>query len=457
MQARPHASYHERCPVALERRAPRRGLPVRCVLALALTSCGKTPRSGEHSDDGVVQPPDLSTSGSASSGTTRARNPVPSYDPPWPGWHHWPSGPADCAVFVPDDLERVRAPIQKACAFQANGCVAWEPGEDAGFSAAFSAARSDGAVHVSIARTIRDDWQEVVVLKGGALIAVWRSNYDKGFCQNSIPWFSPDGTAAMVTTRWNAESAPFVSIGSPAQLFAVPPRPELFGPPDAALMPNGVAALSGNLLVLSENYGRFTVRDLTSGKTYRPEPDARYATLEHPTPANGVVYYWLWTARLSSIWRFRPPDGHRSLLSANGYSFDGLAIDRHTIAYSRSSGPKSINEFENIELWVSPLDDADPDRLEPRKLADLPAGYLPRLSVGEGYVAAWLGVDDVRLYPLAGGRARRLPHVAGLGWLGGRHGLMLLDGAVWVLGLVPTGTNRVTTLARFELESLPFE
>ncbi len=284
---------------------------------------------------------------------------------------------------MPDVLESVRAPVQRACGFQPDGCVEWTPGEGSGFGAAFSVAERDGAVYHSLSRATVDDWQEVIVLKDGALIAAWRSNYDKGFCQNSIPWFSPDGTAAMVTIRWNAESAPFVTIAPPAQLFAAPPTPVQFGPPDAALMPNGIAALSGQFLVLAENTGRFTVRDRASGKTYRPEPDARYATLEHATPVNGAIYYWLWTARLSSLWRFRPADGHRLLLAEDGYSFDGLATDGRTLAYSRSSGPKSINEFENIELWASPLDPADPDRLEPRRLASVRAGYLPRLSVGE--------------------------------------------------------------------------
>jgi hypothetical protein len=222
-----------------------------------------------------------------------------------------------------------------------------------------------------------------------------------------------------------------------------------------------VSAVGSGHLVLWEQSGRFALRDLAAGTTVRvgSGADARAPSrwMRPTVPGPYGVLYQDEQRGVGSVRRIAP-DGSDELVAGGAASFDAAVADGTHAAWTRAAGRGDDDTYADIELWTTR---AVGDRLAPPvRVARLPAGPLPLLSIGGGWIAARFDAHDVRLWKIADGAdqttARRLPVAGGLDWDGGPQGLVLAGGKAWVKASA-TGRpgNDVRHLVRFDLDALP--
>jgi hypothetical protein len=325
-----------------------------------------------------------------------------------------------------------------------------------GYGNLLSVAVVGGDTYLSITRRANKEmWWENLLSKNDVPIGAWQSDPVSLFCIAGT-WVGADGQAAMEIIRTQTESSPYVLLGGAETLAAQPARTELFEPPSSSAFPNGLALRSPALLVLDEHYGRFTVRNLLTGSTERPEPGQPYQELSDPAPIGDSVYYGAWTGNLASVWVRKEPSINASVLKDDVYSYDNFVTDGHDAVWLRGLNQIGLNQFEIVELFTSPIG-PHPQPLQPKKMLTLPTTGTPLLSVGSGWIAVRLGDEDVRLYRISDGFERRLPQGVGRMWHGGQNeGLIMVDGKLWVKS-VPLGAagNDVRFIGRFEIDKLP--
>jgi hypothetical protein len=379
-----------------------------------------------------------------------------------PGWHEWPYPPKDCALFVPDDIKNVEPLIWEPCPFQPEGCTrAISPwGDDNGgwgFGASISLAIHDGATYLRVMRALQDYWVEVLLLRDNVPIAAWRYLMPDSHCF-PIVVVEGDGRAGVAVRRTLNNGAAWVFLGPAETIMTAPERTLRYGDPGFEDAPVGHLLWSDDLLVL-DSEGRFSIRDLTTNAFERPWPPGiaeGFGDLQNPIPLGRTVYYYLWTFELSSVWVRVPGGIHAALLKDDEHSYGKFVTDGRDAAWVRSSGKIASSHWETSELWTSPLDPADPAKLQSQMLAGDVGPGRPYLSVGEGWVAAHLDVKDVRLYRISDGLEKRLPVVPAYGWSEGMFdGLMIAGGAAWVVTHNWPGSNQVRYITRFEIDSLP--
>ena len=229
-----------------------------------------------------------------------------------------------------------------------------------------------------------------------------------------------------------------------------------FGAPGAAVRPRDISAVAAGRLVLWEQSGRFAIRD--PRERHHASPPAPVPTSAHrvdgcdrPHPGKYGVIYQEQRGTVGTIRRITP-DGRDEQIAGGAASFDNAVADGTNAAWTRATGPDGKGGFEDIELWTARGDNL----AEPRRITSLPAGPLPLLSIGSGWIAARLGPRDVRLWSITDGRERRLPAPPDLLWDGGPQGLVLAANKAWVKAS-PAGRpgNDVRHLVRLDLDALP--
>lgn len=396
----------------------------------------------------------------------------------------WDLAPPGCAVWIPesrDELARLGELTWKACPFQAVGCAAlgapWAARTGWGFGGRLGAVAAGTRAYLTLTRQIEPELWETLILAGSTAlrpVAAWRQRLPEAGCVLGAVSLTVDGervTAALPLLRADAENAPLVILGAPETLMQPSEPAQTFGAPGAEAMASGVAIRRGELLAVWEHEGRFTLRDLASGRTSRPTPAASatspsptppsFRALLEPTPVAGAVLFGVWTGDRNSVWAADRSGRTSPLLAEPRASFDRFTTDGATAVWLRATGFRDLNTFDRVELWtarVAAADGADaaPALVEPRKVRALPGGPLPLLSLGEGWAALWRGEADVLLIRLADGELRRLPAVPQLSWDGGSGGLAVAAGAVWArASLRGAAGNDARLVARFALEALP--
>jgi hypothetical protein len=202
------------------------------------------------------------------------------------------------------------------------------------------------------------------------------------------------------------------------------------------------------LLLLPEHYGgRFMVRDLETGTTYRPSPPLP-GTMEDHFPIGNEVLFWIWEGARRTVWSWTP-DSSRPLLMDDEYAYHGFVTDGHDAVWLRGMNQIGPNEFETLELWTSPLAGSPLALTDPKLLAVMPYSAAPYLAVGGGWAAATPTPYDVRVYRLDGGEERRVPAVRGLRW----HLGLLGGGYLWLRGAPYPGSD-LRYVARFDIDQL---
>ncbi len=444
--------------------APGRSAPgVRCCYDAAGTAlCGPGPCKTVDGGAlvGALVPQDAAAGGETGSNVDSGPPEATTQAPP--GWHRWSYPPADCAMFVPDDLATVEPLTWESCPFQPEGCTrATSPWADEtggwGYGATISVAVHNGSTYLRAARFLPDYWGEVLLLRDNSVIGAWRYQQGTSMCGGS-PFLQGDGFAGMVLLRHQAISAPWIFLGPADTLMASPERTLVYGDPGFADAPNGFVSWSNRILV-SGGDGRFSIRDLVTDAFERPWPPGITVgdgDLEDPVAVGSAAYYWLWTYQLSSVWVRVPGSIHQALLKDDEHSYGWFATDGRDAVWIRSTGQMDTNEWQSNELWTSPLSSGDPTELHPKMLASGLGNLVPVPSVGEGWAAVCLGEKDVRLYRISDGLEKRLPSVPEFGWdKGMSQGLMIADGSVWVVTHEWPGSNQVRYITRFDIASLP--
>jgi hypothetical protein len=394
-----------------------------------------------------------------------APEPLPRADMEAPaGWHRWPFPPEDCAIFVPDDIATVAPLPWEPCPFMPDGCTRatapWGAELGWGYGDPLRVAVLDGSTYIGTSRrVIGVGWWEALLLRDNIVLGAWRVSAYGSQCTVNTPWIDRDGRASTLAIRQYAENAPHVYLSAAETLMTAPERTEVFGPPDAAIMPTGPAQRSDQLLVVGENFGRFAVRDLATGATYRPVPPESYYYLGllNEVPIGDAVAYFAWTGTLSSIWIWSPPATTTPLLLDPAFSYDYFVTDGVDAAWTRSQGQTGEGTYETVELWSSPLA-TSPAALQPKKVATLPEGSLAALSIGDGWIAAYTTWEFIRIYRISDGLVRLVPHVDGLCWnaIGQYDGLIISGGAVWLATCLTDGPgNDIRFITRFEIDKLP--
>jgi hypothetical protein len=305
-----------------------------------------------------------------------------------------------------------------------------------------------------------DLWTDSMLLRGQELIGIWRSNVSdiNSECSARGPLFAGDGQAALSAIRAEHETEPHVFTSPLDAMSEAPARIEVFAPPGPLPIPTGRVTRSNRLMVMWEHYGRFTVRDLQTGKTYRPEPPVS-GEMHDPFPIGDKVVYWVFGPK-RSVWVWSVDGESQPLLLDDAYSYDRFVTDGTDAVWIRGQNPIGANSYEVAELWTAPLA-LEPGALEPRKLVTLPGNGTRNTSVGDGWGAtgmSYFGMppfQDIRLYRLSDGAEKRLPVVEGYGWDSGQYaGLVIDGGAVWVRSLRDPG-NDVRFITRFDIDALP--
>lgn len=455
-------------------------------------------------------------------GADSSPSPAAAPSPP-PGWTSWGLAPPGCTLWIPERraaLEHLPELTWKACPFQAVGCTAlgapWAARTGWGFGGRLGAVSGGERTYLTFARQLEPELWETVVLAGASSehpalrpVAAWRQRLPEAGCVLGAVSLTVDRgrvTAALPVIRAEAENAPWIYLGAPESLSQPPEAPlaslseltsldglgapleglgaprdgtrrvESFGGPGAEVMASGVALRRGELLAVWEHEGRFALRDLTTGHTFRPTPpeaDAEAAAdpaaapafraLLEPTPLGGAVVFGAWRGERNSVWTADRRGRTSPLLSDPRASFDRFTSDGQRAVWLRSTGFRDLNTFERVELWTAELAGSPAGSrggplalAAPRRLRRLPAGPLPLISLGDGWAALWRAEDDVLLVRLSDGALRRLPVVPQLAWDGGSGGLAIAAGAVWArASLRGHAGNDSRLIARFALETLP--
>lgn len=440
--------------------------------------------------------------------------PSPAATPsPPPGWTSWGLAPPGCTLWIPESraaLERLPDLAWRACPFQPVGCTAlgapWAARTGWGFGGRLGAVAVAERTYLTFARQLEPELWETVVLAGASSqhpalrpVAAWRQRLPEAGCVLGAVSLTADRgrvTAALPVIRAEAENAPWIYLGAPESLSQPPEatlasldglgapldvlaaprdgtrRVESFGGPGAEAMASGVALRRGDLLAVWEHEGRFALRDLTTGQTFRPIPPEAAAgppaaptfrALLEPTPLGGAVVFGAWLGERNSVWMADRRGRTSALLADPRASFDRFTSDGQRAVWLRSTGFRDLNTFDRVELWTAALAGVPagaPGRtlalVAPRRLRGLPAGPLPLVSIGDGWAALWRAEDDVLLVRLSDGELRRLPAVPRLSWDGGSGGLAIAAGAVWArASLRGQAGNDTRLIARFALEALP--
>lgn len=451
-------------------------------------------------------------------------SPAAAPSPP-PGWTSWGLAPPGCTLWIPESraaLERLPDLAWRACPFQPVGCTAlgapWAARTGWGFGGRLGAVAAGERTYLTFARQLEPELWETVVLAGASSrhpalrpVAAWRQRLPEAGCVLGAVSLTADRgrvTAALPVIRAEAENAPWIYLGAPESLSQPPEatlaslseltsldglgapldglaaprdgtrRVESFGGPGAEAMASGVALRRGDLLAVWEHEGRFALRDLTTGQTFRPTPPEAAANpsaapafraLLEPTPLGGAVVFGAWLGERNSVWMADRRGRPSPLLADPRASFDRFTSDGQRAVWLRSTGFRDLNTFERVELWTATLAAppagapgaaGSPGRplalVAPRRLRSLPAGPLPLVSIGDGWAALWRAEDDVLLVRLSDGELRRLPAVPQLAWDGGSGGLAIAAGAVWArASLRGQAGNDTRLIARFVLEALP--
>ena len=436
-----------------------------CAAAFLSCSCEGADSGSPTANEGSPESgePFIPSYPEAGEAEAEAGLPVPDVEAP-AGWHLWDQVPADVAIFVPDDIATVQPLEWEPCPFMPEGCeqagAPWAEETGWGFSSRIFTVKTPHSSLYMAARETETDWTEAIVFRNDLPVAAWRCHRLK-----SQGWFFPrpgqDGLVAVSVVRVDAFTSPIVYIGSPETIIDNPTRVERFGPPNAALLPSGVLDRSDRLLLLREEYGRLTVRDLATGTTYRPEvPEIPGHSFAGPQPIGDSMYFGAWTGSLGSLWLWRSggEEGHYTkLLFGEPYSYDFPASDGEWLAWLRGKDWLGTNQFQTIELWASRVSQQDLAALEPRKIADLPGTWLSDLSVGNGWVAWRPTFEEVHLFRLNDGDHRMLPTVDGLAWYGGgpNHGLVISGEKVWLSGSPSDhGNSDARWLFRIDIDAL---
>lgn len=385
--------------------------------------------------------------------------PIP---PPLRGWHRLTPAPPECTLQVTDDPAELPALAWEPCPFAA-GCrwagAPWADQAGWGFGGLLSAAERDGRLYMTWSRALGDGAWETVMTADERPIAAWRQRQGEP-CLVGGPWLTPGGDASLVIIRRDLEHAPWVLHASPDRLARLPEATE-FGAAGAAVRPRDIAAVAAGRLVLWEQSGRFAVRDLAAGTTVRNGGGADAVApgrwMRPTVPGPYGVLYQDEQRGVGSVRRIAP-DGADELVAGGAASYDAAVADGAHAAWVRATGRGDDDTYADLELWTSA---STGDRLAaPVRIASLPPGPLPLLSIGGGWIAARFDARDVRVWKIADGAdqeaARRLPAVDAIDWDGGPHGLVLAGGVAWVKASV-TGRpgNDVRHIVRFDLEALP--
>jgi len=421
---------------------------------------------GQRFDDDPAKPPvdagaDTMPPPADAGDDVEAGLPTPDASPP-PGWHRWPFPPNDCTIFVPDDLGTVEPLPWEPCPYQPDGCTRagapWAQANGWAYASGIMGATIGGDTFFLIARQAADQWWESLYFKNDVLIGSWRWKTwgNGGLCNASGPVLFA-GKANMVLIRAQAESSPWLFSTSPGQIFADPGTPQVFGPPDSALLPGGHGFQTSKIALLREYYGGFVVRDLTTGAFQRPQPGSMpYVQLTPATPVEDRSFYGAWTGALNSVWVHSMASGSQPLLKDDFHSYDRFETDGTDFVWIRSSGHLGGQQFETVELWTAPVA-FTAATLQPKMLLTLPVAGPANLAVGEGWVAARLDEGDTRLYRLSDGLEKRLPVVDGVAWSGGQfEGLAIAGGQVFVQTYTIGGAgNDPPFITRFDIDKLP--
>ena len=153
------------------------------------------------------------------------------------------------------------------------------------------------------------------------------------------------------------------------------------------------------------------------------------------------------------MWSWSPTEGHQPLLLDPVYAYVSFSTDGTNAVWVRGKDRVGPNSYAEVELWTAPLEFPGP--LTPKFLATTPHQEAPGTSVGDGWVAAYVAPNDVRLHRLSDGTEKRLPPPPSDGWTWRTQyatGMPMADGAVWVRAAQGTQTRYLT---RFAINALP--
>jgi hypothetical protein len=392
-----------------------------------------------------------------------SQEPAPDLQPePMHGWQRLATAPSECSVQVTDDPAELLALDWKDCPF-ATDCqwagAPWAEKAGWGFGGLLSVAQDDGHVYMTWARALGGGAWETVMTVDDRPIAAWRQRQGEP-CLVGGPWLTPGGEASLVLLRRDLEHAPWVLHASPDRLSRRPTVAE-FGAPGAAVRPRDISAVAADRLLLWEHSGRFAIRDLKTGTTHRPgtRPDdrARDRWMRPTTPGPYGILYQNESGGIGTVRRISPT-GDDELVAGGPASFDNAVADGTHAAWTRATNPDHNGAFTDIELWTAP---SRGDHLGPPiRIARLPPGPPPLLSIGDGWIAARFDAHDIKLWRITDGpdqaNSRRLPTAPDLDYDGGPQGLLLAAGQAWVKAS-PTSRpgNDVRHLVRFALDALP--
>jgi len=372
------------------------------------------------------------------------------------GWHRWPFTPDDTAIFVPDDISTIEGITWEPCPFQPQGCEMagspWKKDSGWGFGTRILVAEYDGGALLSVGRRRAKDWNESAMLLGGEVVSVFADHrtLSLGHVTQSA---GADGKSGAYLFRFQKLNSPYAYISSPETMMTSPERTEFF---DASVNSSSLLTRSERLLVMWEAYGSFAVRDLETGNTVHPEPDQHFVYLEVPTPVRDAVIYEAWTGYLGSIWVWSADGQNTAILGDDTYSYDFPATDGSWLVWNKGIDFIQTNQFETVELWVSPIGQ-DVRQLQPRKLATVPAKGLTLPAIGHGWVVVRISNEETRLYRVSDGFQKYIPTPSGLGFQGngGYQGMAIADGKVWISAAENPSTNNADYIVRYDIESLP--